>query len=121
MGFDVADFVPLLRVDLHDVFHHVLGLLVDVAGHEVLARQDLFVQLVCIRVLKGKITDSHGVEDNSEGPQVRVKSTVALPSNHLWRGVAGAATGRFERVVLVLVGVAEAEVDNFNVHVLVEE
>lgn len=46
MRLDVVDFVPQLRVRLHNVLHHVFCLLVDVAGHKVLARQNLLVQLV---------------------------------------------------------------------------
>ena len=48
MCFDIFDLVALLGIRLHDMLHHVLGLLVNVAGHEVLARENLLVQLVGI-------------------------------------------------------------------------
>ena len=48
MCFDIFDLVALLGIRLHDMLHHVLGLLVNVAGHEVLTRENLLVQLVGI-------------------------------------------------------------------------
>lgn len=83
MLFDVVDLIALLWVDLHDVLHHVLRLLVHVAGYQVLAREDLFVKLVRIRVFKRQVADCHCVQDHAEGPQVSVESTVALSSDHL--------------------------------------
>ena len=47
-------------------------------------------------------------------------AVVALAGDHLGRGVAGTAAGRFERLAR-LVGVREAEVDDFYVHVVIQE
>ena len=121
MVFYVLNFVALLRVDLHDMLHQVFGLFVDVARYQILARENLLVEFVSVRVFKGQVTDCHCIQDHSKGPNICVKSMVPLASDHFRRGITWTSTGGFQSVLFRLVGIAEAEVDNLNVHVLVQK
>ena len=46
---------------------------------------------------------------------------VSLSSDHFWGGIAWTSTGCLQSILVVLVSVAQSEVDNLNVHVLVKK
>ena len=70
-------------------------------------------------ILKGKVTADHGIQNYSTRPDVCPKPMVSLSSDHFWGGIAWTSTGSLELLVL-LVEVAEAEVDELDVVVVVE-
>ena len=121
MGFDIFNLVSQFRIRLHDVLHHVFSLLVDVAWDEILTTENLFVKFVRVRVLKRQIANCHRVEYYAEGPKISIQTMVALACYHFRRGVARTATRRLQSVPLLLVCVTQTEIDNLNIHILVEQ
>ena len=65
MRLDVMYFVALLGVDLHDMLHEVLRLLLDIARYQILAGENFLVQLVRVCVLKRQVTYRHRVENDA--------------------------------------------------------
>lgn len=90
------------------------------ARKEIVAGENLLVEFACIRVFKGEVTASHGVENNSARPDVSVQAVVSLASYHLRSRVARRTTSSFEELSL-LVSVGEAKVNDLNVVILVKQ
>ena len=132
MAADVGNGVAARRVRIENALHEVLALARDEARDVIVRVEDFFVQLCGVRVLsekrmsrayaylEGQVAADHREEDDAAAPDVDVKSLVALACDHLGGCVAGRATSRFERFS-TLVGVAQAEVDQFDALVLVEQ
>ena len=92
MRLDVMYFVALLGVDLHDMLHEVLRLLLDIARYQILAGENFLVQLVRVCVLKGQVTGNHCEEDDSAGPDIDAGTIVLKTVDHLRRRIARRAT-----------------------------
>jgi hypothetical protein len=112
--------LPSLWVDVEDGLEHFLALGGEYFGRFEVPRHDLFVQFVGIGVFEGEEAAQHGIQDDPAGPDIHPDALVSLSRDHLGRGVAGRpACGLQSLSRFVLVG--EAEVDDLDVFVLVEE
>lgn len=81
---------------------------------------DLLVKRIRVRVFKWQVAAEHGKENDTTAPDVNEIAAVLKPLNHLRRGIARTSASRFEEFVR-FVGVGEAEVNNFNILVGVEQ
>ena len=66
----------------------------------VLSFSDNFEKLVLLGVIKRQITETHGIEDDSDTPNVSFHRVVAFATEHLRTGVAGTSACAFESLSL---------------------
>ena len=117
---DLGGGEALVGVGLEDLVDQVDALRGKALGHLELAAQDFLVQLRSGLVFKRQIAGHHGEKDDAARPDIDPRTVVLQPVDHLRCCVAGRATGRFQHLTL-LVGVAEAEIDQSNILLMVEE
>mmetsp|Transcript_27182 Transcript_27182/g.33812 ORF Transcript_27182/g.33812 Transcript_27182/m.33812 type:complete len:303 (+) Transcript_27182:888-1796(+) len=117
---DVLDCVALGGIWVQNVANEVLGVLRQKARHFVICLDDLLIQLLRILILKGQVAANHRVQDDTRTPDVCTEAEVTLTADHLRGGIAGTTARCFE-LLAFLVEVAEAEIDELNVVVVVEE
>ena len=99
---NVGHHETLRRVGVQNLSDQVFRCLGDHSWDQIVAVEDLFVELARIGVFKGKITASHGVEDDATAPNIRVKAVVFLSSDHFWSGIARTSTSSFESLALLV-------------------
>lgn len=97
---NVSDRDSLGWVSVEDPLHEVLQIQREGGRYSVVARENLFVQLVRVGIFKRQISTSHRVEDNAAGPDIRSEAVVLLAGYHFRRGVARTATRRLEHTVV---------------------
>lgn len=85
-----------------------------------LTAQDFLVQFGRRLVFKREVACDHGEEDDAAGPHIDARPVVLETVNHFWCCVAGRAASCLQHLAR-LVGVAEAEVDQTNVFLVVEQ
>jgi hypothetical protein len=117
---DLLDLESGVRVSVEDVLQEVPGFDAHVRGDGVVALHDLLVEQLGVRVVEGQVPAEHRVEDHACGPDVHAEPHVLLPRYHLRCRVARRAAGRLEQLV-AFVEVAQAEVDDLDVLVLVQQ
>lgn len=93
---DVLHGEPLGRVSIQHLLDELLARFADDAGDEVVAVENLLVQLARVRVLERQVTARHRVQDDATRPDVGIQTVVPLPSDHLGSRVARRPTGRFQ-------------------------
>ena len=103
---DLRDEVPALRA------HEGRDLIISV--------QDFFIQEICIGILEGQEATDHREEDDATAPDICHQTMIALSGNHLRGRIAGAPASCLKGLPM-LIGVAEAEVDDFNIIMIVHE
>ena len=118
MASDVLYFVPFLRVSAQDAFKKISSVFGDELGYLEVSPKNLLVEVSCVRILKGEVPTDEGEHYHSTAPNIDIRAMVLLPSNHFRCGIAGTTTGCLE-CLSCLVGVAQAEVHNLDVLVLV--
>ena len=72
-----------LRIGVQDLLDEVLALRREELGHLVVRCHDLLVQVRCLGVLEWEVASHHGVEYDTAGPDIRLKTVISLASNHL--------------------------------------
>lgn len=107
-------------VCVQNFLYQIFGGLGDESRNEVVAVQYLFIEFAGVGVLEGEVATSHGVEDDAAAPNIRVKSVITLPSNHLRCSIAWTSTGSFQHFPL-LVRVRESEVNDFDIILVVQK
>lgn len=71
-------------------------------------------------VFERQVSADHCIQNDTAAPDVSSQSEVLLALNHFWGRVARTSAGRLQPLA-VFVQVAEAEVDDFDVVVMVEQ
>jgi len=120
VGANVSHHESLLRVSVQHLPDQVLGRLGDDAWDQVVAVQNLLVELACIGVFEGEIPASHGVEDDTTAPNIRVKAMVLLTGDHLRSSIARTSTSGLKGLSL-LVHVRKTKINNLDVVLVIEE
>lgn len=120
MGSDVFDGEPLGGIRVQNQIDQVFGLLAEETGHFVVGLQDFLVELLSVLVLEWEITTHHGIKYNATAPNVSTKPEVFFALDHFRSCVTRTTTGSLEPLVL-LVKVAQAEVDDFDAIVVIEQ
>lgn len=92
----------------------------DEIGHLELPGEDLFVQFRGVWVLEGEETADKSKHNDTTAPNVHVCAKILLPRNHFWSSVARAATSCLQQLPMT-VGVAQAEVDYFDVLIMIKQ
>lgn len=72
-----------LWVSVQDLLNEVLALWRQEFRHLVVSGHDLFVQIGRLWILEGQVPSHHSVENHTTGPDICLKTMVALASNHL--------------------------------------
>ena len=103
---DLRDEVPALRA------HEGRDLIISV--------QDFFIQEICIGILEGQEATDHREEDDATAPDICHQTMIALSGNHLRGRIAGAPASCLKGLP-VLIGVAEAEINDFNIIMIIHE
>lgn len=111
---------PLLRVLNHDALDEVTRILADEARNVVLAFEDLLVKLRGVWVLERQEPADEREEDDAAAPRVDLGTDVLAPGDHLRGRIARGSTGRLQGLLLCE-GVGEAEVDDFDVLLVIEQ
>ena len=120
VGPDIFDGEALRRVRIEDVRYQILSVLRQKRRHLVLSLDDLLVQLLRVLVLERQVSADHGIENDAGAPDICTESVVTLSANHLRGSVAGAAACRLQLLTL-FVEIAETEIDELDVVVVVKE
>jgi len=118
--FDLRRCQPLVRVRLQNLINEVDALWGEPFGHLKLAAQDLLVQLGSRLVFEGQVARDHGEQNDTAGPDVHARAIVLQAVDHFRRRVTGRSARCLQHLVL-LVGVAEAEIDQSNVFLVVQQ
>jgi len=116
---NVSDHESLLWVSVEDLSDEVFSRLRDDTWDQVIAVQDLLVELACVWVFERKVPTSHGVKDDTTAPNIRVKAMVLLTGDHFWSGIARTSTSSFESLSL-LIHVRKTKINNFDVVLVIE-
>ena len=108
---------PLLRVHVDDLSQQVLGVAAESLRDLELAAYDPVVELVEVVVVEGQVAGEHGVEHDSQRPDIGLDGVVFLFGEHFWWRVAGRAAGSFY-FLISLVEPPEPEVDELHLHLV---
>ncbi len=111
---DVFDSEARLGVSIQNFLDQVLAARRDEARDQVVTVQYLFIQSISVWVFKRQVTAGHGIKDDAAAPHIRVKAIVSLASYHLWSCIARTPACCLQSLSF-LIGIGEAEVDNFDV------
>jgi hypothetical protein len=85
----------LLRVSVQDSCQHVSSLGRYKLWYLIISTQNLLVQLRCLWILEREIAADHSIQNDAGAPDISLEAVVALPGNHLWRGIARRPAGSF--------------------------
>lgn len=88
---DLRSFRPRLGVDVKYFLDHILALGRDEARYQIVAVEYFLIELACVRVFERQISADHGVEDDTQTPNVGLKSPVAPSRDHFGRRIARTA------------------------------
>jgi hypothetical protein len=119
----IPDFIhsePLLRVRVENSSDQVLALAAQELGQSVVGTHDFFVEIGGLGVFERQVATDHGVENHATAPDVGLESVVAFASNHFGSSITGRPAGSLESGI-GFVHVAEAEVDDLESEVVVEQ
>ena len=111
---DVIYQESLLRICVQHFPDQVFRCFRNYPRDQVVAVQDLLVQLACVWVFEREVTASHGIEDDTTTPNVRIETVVLFASDHFRSCVAWTSTGSFQSLPF-LVHVGQTKVNNFDI------
>lgn len=117
---NLADVEPLLGIDNKNFPNQVCRVRRDEVRNRENTRDDLFVELLKIIIVKRQITAEHGEKNYAESPDVHHWAVVLTLREHLGRCVRRRAARGFKPVVLRQ-DIGQSEVDDLYVQSLVEE
>ena len=128
-GFDLA--VPFMvsnvvngksfdGISIEDFLDEFFWRLGYKSWYQIIAIQNLFVQLACIWVLEWKISTGHCIQNNTTTPYIRVQTVVTFTSNHLWSSITWTTTCSFQSIAIII-HVWEAKVNYLDVVLVVEQ
>lgn len=117
---NILNCKTLRRIWVEDQVYQVFGVIAQETRQLVISFQNLLVQLLRILVLKGQVAADHRVQDDTAAPYVGTEAQVPLTLDHFWRCVAWTTASCLEPLA-VLVKIAEAEIDYFNVIIMIKK
>ena len=117
---DLAELYALHRVCLQHATDQVFAVRWNFHRHPVVALLDLHEEYGQLLVIEGQTATDHGVKDNAAAPDVDLLTTVLLTRDDLRRSVVRRAASRAQRHA-IFDRVGEAEVDQLDVVVLIEQ
>ena len=117
---DIFDCEASLGVSVQNFLDQVLAGSGDEAWDQVVTVQYLFVQSISIWIFKRQVATGHSIKNDAAAPNIRIEAIVPLSSNHFWSCIARTSTCCLQSLSF-LIGVGEAEVDNFDVIFVIQE
>ena len=117
---DILDRKPLVRLCLKNFLNEFFVAWTDKPWNQIVAGEDLFVQLVCVGIFEGQVAAGHCIQDDAGRPDITAKTMVSFSSNHFWCCVTRTATGCLQRLPWG-VCIAQTKVDNLYVVLVVEK
>ena len=117
---DVSNRVSFEWVRVQNHIYEVLRVRTEKLRHFEVSFKNFLVELLCVLIFKRKIAAHHCVQNNTRTPDIRAQAVVTLSFNHFRSSVARAAARRFQFLPF-LIQVAQAEVDELYVVVVVQK
>lgn len=108
------------RICVQNLSNQIFARFGNESWNQIVAIEDLFVQFAGIWILEWEVAASHGIENDTCAPYIRIEPMVPLPGDHLRRRVAWTATGCLEHFTF-LVHVGQTEVDDLDVVLVVKQ
>jgi len=101
-------------VGIQHVFEQIFALRGGPFGTGLLACEDLLLEGRRVGVFEGEVSTNHREQDDSAGPDVHLDAVLLLPCHHFRSGITRTPAGCFEHLPF-FVGVAQPEIDNFDI------
>ena len=117
----LLDPVTLTRLRLKNLRNKVRAIGWEEARDFEFSSHNLLVQVRRLRVFKRQEPADHSVKDDPATPDITLEPKVLLSGDHFRGSVAWGPASRFKKAFGRLVNIAEAEIDNFERLVEVEE
>jgi hypothetical protein len=107
-------------IRIQNLFYHVFALLGYETWYEIIAVENFLIEFASVRILKWQVSTRHGIQNDTQAPNVCGKTIITSPCYHFWSCITRTSTGSFKHLTL-LVGVTQTEIHNLDVVVLIQE